>query len=134
MFKEILLLSLVAFAACGLLGGWETADVDDSEVKVAAGHAAEALSKQFASKYHHRLVKVLKAKKQVVAGMNFRLDVVVGLTTCQKSEMSHEDAGDCELQDTVSTYKKCTVVVNRDLKDNHKMVTSGCILISRDEV
>ncbi|GFQ96964.1 l-cystatin, partial [Trichonephila clavata] len=58
MLKAILLLSLVALATCGLLGGFETVDVNDEEVVAAANHAAEGLSKQFSGKFHHKLAKV----------------------------------------------------------------------------
>ena len=56
---------LCAYATAGLLGGFEDAKVDDEDVLTAANHASRALSKRFAGKYHHKLAKVVKAKRQV---------------------------------------------------------------------
>ena len=68
MWKVVFLLGfclLCAYATAGLLGGFEEVDINDEEVVTAANQASRALSKQFAGKYHHKLVKVLKAKRQV---------------------------------------------------------------------
>ncbi|KFM75489.1 L-cystatin, partial [Stegodyphus mimosarum] len=113
MLKTILLLVLVACATASLLGGFEDVAVEDEEVLVAANHATKKLSNRFASPYHSKLAKVLKAKRQVVAGANFKMDIIVGLTTCKKKEVEFEAAKDCDFQDSVSTYKKCTVLVYR---------------------
>ncbi|GIY31389.1 u37-Nephitoxin-Nsp1b_1 [Caerostris extrusa] len=133
MFKIIVLFSLVALSVA-LLGGFETVDVDDEEVVAAANHAAKGLSKQFAGKFHHRLYKVLKAKRQVVAGTNFQMDIVVGQTTCKKDEVEFENTSDCDFKDGISTYKKCTVLVFKDLSGNHKLVSTGCILASKKDL
>ncbi|CAL1297381.1 unnamed protein product [Larinioides sclopetarius] len=134
MLKTIFLLTLVALATCSLLGGYEDASIDDEDVLVAANHAAKGLSKQFSGPYHHRLVKVLKAQKQVVAGINYKLDVIVGKTNCKKDEVEFENSGDCDFQDGISAYKKCQVVVYRDLNDSHKLVATGCTLASKKDL
>ncbi|GFR12400.1 u37-Nephitoxin-Nsp1b_1 [Trichonephila clavata] len=134
MLKAILLLSLVALATCGLLGGFETVDVNDEEVVAAANHAAEGLSKQFSGKFHHKLAKVLKAKRQVVAGTNYQMDIIVGMTECKKDEVDFAELEGCEFQEGVSTYKKCTVLVFKDLNGKHKLVNTGCILASKKDL
>ncbi|XP_055932708.1 L-cystatin-like [Argiope bruennichi] len=134
MLKTIFLLTLVALATCSVIGGFKDANVDDEDVVVAAKYAAKGLSKKFAGPYHHRLAKVLKAKKQVVAGVNYRLDVIVGKTNCKKDEVEYEHSSDCDFQDSVSTYKKCSVLVYRDLIGNHKLVSSGCVLASKSDL
>ncbi|KFM75487.1 L-cystatin, partial [Stegodyphus mimosarum] len=134
MLKTILLLVLVACATAGLLGGFEDVEVDDEEVLTAANHATKRLSKQFASPYHSKLAKVLKAKRQIVAGVNFKMDIIVGLTTCKKNEVEFEEASDCDFQDNISTYKKCTVLVYKDLKNKHRLMSSGCILASKKDL
>ncbi|CAL1297383.1 unnamed protein product [Larinioides sclopetarius] len=134
MLKTIFLLTLVALATCSLLGGWEDASIDDEDVLAAVNHAAKGLSKQFSGPYHHKLAKVLKAKKQVVAGMNYKLDVIVGETNCKKNEVEFENAADCDFQDGISTYKKCQVIVYRDLNGSHKLVSTGCILASKKDL
>ncbi|GBM93149.1 hypothetical protein AVEN_150980-1, partial [Araneus ventricosus] len=70
----------------------------------------------------------------VVAGMNYKLDVIFGRTNCKKDEVEFEDAADCDFQDGISTYKKCQVLVYRDLKGEHKLVSTGCILASKKDL
>ena len=68
MWKVVFLLGfclLCAYATAGLLGGFKDVDIDEEEVVTAATEASRQLSKQFNAKYHHKLAKVLKAKKQV---------------------------------------------------------------------
>ncbi|XP_054712145.1 L-cystatin-like [Uloborus diversus] len=134
MWKAIVLLALVACATAGLLGGFEVVDVDDEGVVTAARHATVELSKKFSGPYHHKLTKVLKAKRQVVAGLNYQMDIIVGKTECKKEEVNANEVDDCEYQEGISTYKKCTVLVYRDLKDQHKLVNSGCILASHKDL
>ncbi|XP_055932744.1 cystatin-C-like [Argiope bruennichi] len=133
MYKVIVLLSLVALS-CALLGGYETVDPNDEEVVKAANEAAKVLSKQFSGKFHHKLAKVLKAKRQIVAGTNFQMDIIVGQTFCTKDEYVYENIVGCDFQTHQSTFKKCIVTVFRDLKGNHKLVSNGCILATKNEV
>ncbi|CAL1297382.1 unnamed protein product [Larinioides sclopetarius] len=130
MLKTIFLLTLVALATCSL-PGWEDASIDDENVLAAANHGAKGLSKEFAGPYHHILVKVLKAKKQVVDGNNYKVDLIIGKTNCKKDEVEFENAADCDFQDGISTYKKCQVIVHRDLNYNQKLVGYACSFTSK---
>ncbi|GFT07262.1 u37-Nephitoxin-Nsp1b_1 [Nephila pilipes] len=130
MLKAILLISLVALA----YGAFEKVDIDDEGVVAAAHAAAKSLSKQWPDRYHHRLVKVLRAKQEEFNGVTYQMDIIVGMTKCKKSEVEYEDAENCEFRDNVSTYKKCTVTISKDLNDNYKLKTSGCILASKNEI
>ncbi|KAG8180507.1 hypothetical protein JTE90_007462 [Oedothorax gibbosus] len=134
MLKAVVLLCVVALATCALIGGYNHREVDDEDVVAAANHAAKSLSKTFAGKYHHRLAKVAKAESQVVNGVNYRLTVIVGKTTCKKDEVEFENASNCEFQEGISTYKKCTTVVYKSLQGEHKLVTSGCILATKKDL
>ena len=83
------LLFLAAFATEGraqqsLPGGYSTAAVTNAEVVAAAVFAIQAEAKalrqkQDAQPVDLKLVKILSAQKQVVAGMNFRLKLKVTL-------------------------------------------------------
>lgn len=46
-----------------ITGGYQDANVDDEDVVKAADHANQDLA--FAGKYHYKLVKIIKAKRQV---------------------------------------------------------------------
>ncbi|GFY38026.1 u37-Nephitoxin-Nsp1b_1 [Trichonephila inaurata madagascariensis] len=130
MLKLVLLVALAALA----YGAFEKVDISDEGVVEAAHAAAKALSKQWPDKYHHRFVKVLKAKKEDFNGVSYEMDIIVGMTVCKKSEVEYEEAENCEFRDSISTYKKCTVTISKDLKGAYKLKRAGCILASKSEI
>ncbi|KAG8182612.1 hypothetical protein JTE90_021748 [Oedothorax gibbosus] len=136
MLKIAFLLSAVAL--CGLAallpGGYTEVEVDNESVVLASREGARALSQKMNSKYHHTLIKVTKAEKQVVAGLNFRMDIVVGETNCKKAEVSYDKLDNCEFLDGPTTYKKCQVIVFQDLVQKHHLTYSGCIAISKKDI
>ncbi|GIY84894.1 cystatin domain-containing protein [Caerostris darwini] len=134
MLKIVLLLFVAALAVYAIPGGFEDASIDDEEVVAAANHATKSLSNTFSGNYHHKLVKILRAQQQVVAGMNYKLDIILGKTDCKKDEVEFENVDDCEFQEGISTYKKCQVLVYKDLSGNRKLVSTGCILASKKDL
>ncbi|GBN02518.1 hypothetical protein AVEN_31188-1 [Araneus ventricosus] len=97
MFKVIVLFSIVALSYA-LLGGYEIVDPKDEDVVTAANEAAKGLSKKFSGKFLHKLAKVLKAKKQITAGANFIMDIVVGQTSCTKDEYTNGNTDECDFE------------------------------------
>lgn len=78
MWKVVFLLGfclLCAYATARLVGGFEEVDIDKEDVVKAATHASRQLSKQFNDKYHHKLAKILKAKRQVRVQILFLLRI-----------------------------------------------------------
>ncbi|KAM9059495.1 cystatin-C-like [Megaptera novaeangliae] len=70
----------------GMVGGLMEADVNEKGVQEALSFAISEYNKQSNDAYQSRAVRVVRAFKQVVSGMNYFLDVEVGRTTCTKSQ------------------------------------------------
>jgi hypothetical protein len=73
-----------------LTGGYNTVRVDDKEVVAAAAFAIEAQKKAIQEKTGGKpanleLVTILKAEQQVVAGINYRLNLKVKLNGKEKT-------------------------------------------------
>ena len=137
MFKFVVLCAVLFCAtivASQLVGGYVDRSIEDDDVAFAAKFAAQALGLQFKTPYHAKLTKVRKAQSQVVAGVNYKFNLIVGLTNCKKAEVDYEKIEECEYQDSVSTYRKCEVVIFRDLKGNHRLSRHACILAGRNEI
>nr|KAF6358052.1 cystatin C [Pipistrellus kuhlii] len=90
-----LALALTASSAAGananagrprLVGGLAEADVNEEGVQQALSFALSEYNKASNDAYHSRAMQVVRARKQVVAGMNYFLDVKIGRTTCTKSQ------------------------------------------------
>ncbi|XP_020040744.1 cystatin-C [Castor canadensis] len=73
------------------LGGIEEADVKEHGVRYALSYALSEYNKASNDAYHSRLVKVVRARKQLVAGVIYYLDLEIGRTTCTKSEPNLAD-------------------------------------------
>lgn len=69
-----------------MLGGLLEADVNEEGVRRAVDFAVSEYNKGSNDAYHSRAMKVVRARKQVVSGMNYFLDVEIGRTTCTKSQ------------------------------------------------
>lgn len=69
-----------------LVGGLMDADVNEEGVKRALDFAVTEYNKANNDAYHSRALTVVRARKQVVAGLNYFLDVEMGRTTCTKSQ------------------------------------------------
>ncbi|XP_039706836.1 cystatin-C-like [Pteropus medius] len=69
-----------------LVGGLEDADVNEEGVQQALNFALSEYNKASNDAFHSRAIRVVRARKQVVAGMNYFLDVEIGRTTCTKSQ------------------------------------------------
>ncbi|XP_070935006.1 cystatin-SA-like [Macaca nemestrina] len=67
-------------------GGIYDADLNDDEVQHALHFAISEYNKATEDEYYRRPLRVLRAREQVVAGMNYFLDVELGRTTCTKSQ------------------------------------------------
>ena len=71
-FTAVLVTGLAAVgAAQGRLGGYKSASVEDERVTAAADFAVKAEAEK--SKKSQKLISIMKAEQQVVAGTNFKL-------------------------------------------------------------
>ncbi|XP_048204654.1 cystatin-C-like [Perognathus longimembris pacificus] len=73
------------------LGGIEEADVNEQGVRKALSFALSEYNKASNDAFHSRVVQVVRARKQIVAGMKYYLDVEIGRTTCTKSQSNLTD-------------------------------------------
>ncbi|XP_076318630.1 L-cystatin-like [Tachypleus tridentatus] len=91
----VVLLIWVGVSMGQIPGGWIDANVGDTDVKEAARFATEELSSRSNSVYQHKLLKIHKARTQVVSGINYEVFIETGTTTCKKSEVPLEDLKRC---------------------------------------
>ncbi|XP_058892441.1 cystatin-C [Kogia breviceps] len=94
----------------GLVGGLFEADVNDTGVQEALSFAIKEYNKQNNDAYQSRVVRVVRAFKQVVSGMKYFLEVEVGRTTCPKSQANLDN---CPFHDQphLKEQKLCTFQV-----------------------
>ncbi|XP_004465363.1 cystatin-C [Dasypus novemcinctus] len=69
-----------------LVGGPIEADAKEEGVQRALEFAISEYNKASNDKYHSRVVEVLRTRKQIVSGVNYFIDVLIGRTTCTKSQ------------------------------------------------
>ncbi|XP_032727942.1 cystatin-C-like [Lontra canadensis] len=69
-----------------MVGGLLDADVNEEGVQQALNFALSEYNKESNDAYHSRAMRVVRVRKQVVAGMNYFLEVEIGRTRCTKSQ------------------------------------------------
>ncbi|XP_006984562.1 cystatin-C [Peromyscus maniculatus bairdii] len=129
----LLLLALLAVASATapkqgrrLLGGLQEADVHEEGVQRALDFAISEYNKGSNDAYHSRAIQVVRARKQIVAGVNYYLDVEVGRTTCTKSQ---PNLADCPFHDQPHLMRKalCTFqIYSVPWQGTHSLTKSSC--------
>ncbi|CAM4540859.1 unnamed protein product [Lepidochelys olivacea] len=111
LWLAALALALAAGAALAkdrpprLLGGLLDAEENDEGVQRALRFAMSEYNKASNDKYRSRVAEVLRARKQIVSGVKYYLNVKVGRTTCMKSSTEVQD---CEFHEKPDLAKHVT--------------------------
>ncbi|XP_066243052.1 cystatin-C-like [Saccopteryx leptura] len=108
-------------------GGLSEADVEEEGVKQALKFALSEYNKASNDAFHSRAMRVVRARKQIVAGLNYFLDVEVGRTTCTKSEPNLDT---CPFHDQPHLRKKalCSFqIYTVPWMNKTSMVKSSCM-------
>uniref|UniRef100_A0A914Z6K1 Cystatin domain-containing protein n=1 Tax=Panagrolaimus superbus TaxID=310955 RepID=A0A914Z6K1_9BILA len=115
MFLRILLLTSFIFALVSsdmTAGGWTKQDTDSKDVQELVGKVVSKYNAESNSLYYHIPVEVISAESQVVAGVQYRIKLRVGQSTCLKNQVSAADfnAANCEVKDN-NSHKEVTAKI-----------------------
>ncbi|XP_071375780.1 cystatin C (amyloid angiopathy and cerebral hemorrhage) [Centroberyx affinis] len=88
--------AVFAVGMAAMVGGWTDANVNDEGVQNALKFAVVQHNKGSNDMYLSQVAQVIRAQKQVVAGMKYLITVQMGKTPCRKSGVDetcniHED-------------------------------------------
>ncbi|KAG1665029.1 Kininogen-1 [Nymphon striatum] len=111
-------------SAVPLRGGWETVTDDNKYVQEAARFGVNRISVETNSMYTLKLARVSSAQQQVVAGMNYKMTVYAGFTTCWKGKKV--DSSLCGWNSDLKNGMKCDIVVYRNLKQQYSLSQNDC--------
>ncbi|XP_032040532.1 cystatin-like [Aythya fuligula] len=93
-----------------LLGAPEDVAENNKGLQQALQFAMAQYNRASNDKYSSRVVRVISAKRQLVSGLKYTIEVEIGRTTCTKAEA---DPQSCALHDTpeMAKYTTCNFVV-----------------------
>ncbi|XP_006902528.1 PREDICTED: cystatin-C-like [Elephantulus edwardii] len=109
-----------------LLGGLKDADFKEEDVQRALEFSIGEYNKANNDKYHSRMVQLVRARKQIVSGVKYYLDMEIGRTMCTKSQ---PNLATCPFHDQPHLKKKvfCSFqVYTVPWKNTISMVKSSC--------
>lgn len=89
-----------------LVGGPLEADGNSEDVRRMLDFAVREYNKMSNDRFLHRPMALVRARKQVVSGMNYLLDVEIGRTKCTKSKSLSSDLSNCPFHDSPDLKKK----------------------------
>ncbi|KAH9409497.1 hypothetical protein TYRP_010507 [Tyrophagus putrescentiae] len=84
-----------AFPSSLLPGGRHSIDVNNPQLIDALEHVQDDLNARLNSMYYHKIVKVISAQSQVVAGVLYHVDFEFAQTQCLKSKVTKETRARC---------------------------------------
>ncbi|XP_067121295.1 cathepsin L-like [Centruroides vittatus] len=119
---KVYLLFLALFSTVLAAGEWLEVPTSDYVQRLAL-FGAKRINLGTNSIYHHKLIEVLHAERQVVAGYNYKLNISIVETECRKTKYSFEQAQKCRPLASKS-LKVCTVLVYERPWLNETSVTS----------
>ncbi|XP_064602500.1 cathepsin L-like [Liolophura sinensis] len=110
--------------------GSESENLEDEDVKNAVNFAVEELNKKSNSLFRANLIELQHAKKQVVAGLKYRLTFLLGDTVCRNNpSKSGTDLQACPLSDPHRTQVcHATVWYKAWETPQYKLLDSKCEL------
>ncbi|KAE8601300.1 hypothetical protein XENTR_v10013623 [Xenopus tropicalis] len=116
---------LVTLVSTGMPGAPVPADPASRDIQKAANFALERFNRMSNDAHIYRKIKVLSAKSQVVAGMNYIIQMKIGATNCRKN--SNVNLQSCQLaQGANSKTKICTFEVYVSLKNVMSLSKTTC--------
>ncbi|XP_034238898.1 uncharacterized protein LOC117643876 isoform X1 [Thrips palmi] len=90
----------------GIPGGLSDADVNDPYFKEITNFGVSEIQKSVNSPYQHVLVKIIEAKRQVVAGTLFHYKIEIAPTSCLKTDQSsNQNCNATSSEKLVCTFK-----------------------------
>ncbi|XP_049636192.1 cystatin-C-like [Suncus etruscus] len=89
-----------------LVGGPLEADGDAEDVRRMLDFAVREYNQMSNDRFLHRPVALVRARKQVVSGMNYFLEVEIGRTKCTKSQALSSGWSNCPFHDSPGLKKK----------------------------
>ncbi|XP_005381034.1 PREDICTED: cystatin-C-like isoform X2 [Chinchilla lanigera] len=105
-----------------LPGGLQDVDINDKGVQQAVDFALREYNNDNKDLNLSRLVQVVRAREQVVGGMNYYLDLEIGRTTCAKEQSTQEE---CSLSEEPAQL--CSFVVHsRAWEDYMAVISTTC--------
>ncbi|XP_073691025.1 cystatin C (amyloid angiopathy and cerebral hemorrhage) [Garra rufa] len=132
-FKMIVpfLAVILAVANAGMTGGFKDADINEEGVKNALQFAVAQYNRQSNDAYVSEVASVVKARKQVVAGLKYVFTVNMGRTSCRKGGVQnlctvHEDP-------SFARVTECNITVWTKPWDNFIKVLENTCLDSKKE-
>lgn len=113
-----------------LLGAWSEISPDQADVQEAARHAVETFNTNHKGRKTFKLLSISAAQSQVTNVINFKLDVVLGKTSCLKAEK--QEVSSCSLE---RKQLKCHFVVTFDPRnDKHQLQSQECTKLTKKKI
>ncbi|XP_075719055.1 cystatin-like [Rhinoderma darwinii] len=115
---------------CGIsfVGGYSYIDPNRTDVQEAADFAVEKYNEAGNDVHIYRLLQIVSSYVQVVAGINYKLVVEIGRTSCQKNGGGYGLGDSCDVANSeVSQVNTCTFLIFKSLPpQSYSLINSDC--------
>jgi len=81
-----------------LLGGYQPVDVASEELNELINFVVQSIDERSNAIHAQKMIKILEAQKQIVSGVNTRIVIELGYTSCRKH--TGLDKSKCEIDET----------------------------------
>ncbi|XP_069811090.1 cystatin-like [Dendropsophus ebraccatus] len=121
-------LSLLSVYVHGaMLGGLQKDDPSDPEVVKAATFAVSGFNQRSNEEYDYKLMKIVSAESQVVAGMRYVLNVEIGRTECKRASTNEKASCDIIQDSELAKTLLCTfTVLEVPWENKETLLSSSC--------
>lgn len=104
----LLIIVSVAKIDCGMPGGWIDHPTNSTKITDAADFAFKRVNAGMNSLSYLKMLNIINAQSQVVAGVKYRITFDVGHTKCKRNEnLTNEALASCELDDSMVSISLC---------------------------
>ncbi|VDK63755.1 unnamed protein product [Anisakis simplex] len=106
-------------------GGWTQQNVDSQDIKELSSRAMKSVNQQMNDIHYWIPIKILKAESHVVAGTEYRLEILAAQADCLKNQISAADfdAANCAEKEGGAKKIFTVNVWSKPWEDNFEKVT-----------
>uniref|UniRef100_A0A0M3IWV6 Cystatin domain-containing protein n=1 Tax=Ascaris lumbricoides TaxID=6252 RepID=A0A0M3IWV6_ASCLU len=90
--------------------------------------AVNKLNKESNDHFHWIPLRVLRVRMQLVAGMKYKLEILIGQSNCAKNKVSHDNVRDkpCKTNEGAKQLLCNIEIVRREWENIEEITNKGC--------
>uniref|UniRef100_A0A915BBN6 Cysteine proteinase n=1 Tax=Parascaris univalens TaxID=6257 RepID=A0A915BBN6_PARUN len=129
IIERAILLTVLAMNSVSGVGEYRDIDeVTDKKYEEMSWRAVTKLNKESNDHFHWIPLRVLRVRMQLVAGMKYKLELLIGESNCAKNKVGHDDVREkpCKTNESAKQLVCNIEIIRREWENIEEITNKGC--------